>query len=293
MRRVFSIACVLVITSGCATTPHFDKISGVTPKTIVDVIECEIIAARQKNDTRVTREWGRLFGGKSGRKQPIRNLRNYYAVAELNLQVDEQLVLAPSFTHTDVVSKQLTRVFDWGVKVDSQAQRVYSESVAFDIAKLPNDKESCRKRLAGISLNGTLGLEEVVDMAFGSIDPEDEGIDFPATSGGNGDGGGKGKGKGKGGGKGGGKKGGASKGGNRGAFGTSLEFTLVGAITPTGPSWNLVNFKGPGKLFSAQRVDTHKVTISFATTPSEAALQNFIMTNSTLPTLISRKLQLQ
>jgi hypothetical protein len=290
MRRLLAIFVVL-ITSGCATTPHFDQISGVTPKTIVDVIECEIIAARKKYRVQSDRQWARFWAGRQTAKYPIRDLRGFHAVAELNLQVDEQLTLAPSFTHTDVVSKSLTRIFDWGVKFDTQSQRVYSESVVFDIGRMADDKPSCRDRLPGVSLNGTLGIEEVVDMAFGSIDPDDQAIGFPEAE----NGGGRltpftpksGKG-----GKSGAKKGGASKSGSKGsakgAFGTSLEFSIVAAITPTGPTWSLVSFKGPGKLFSTQRVDTHKVTISFAPTAEGAVLQNFLMTNSALPTMIKR-----
>jgi len=180
MRRLLAIFVVL-ITSGCATTPHFDKISGVTPKTIVDVIECEIIAARKKYRIRSDVQWARFLTERQSAKQSqkVPDLRGFHAVAELTLQVDEQLTLAPAFTHTDVVSKSLTRIFDWGVKFDTQSQRVYSESVVFDIAGMADDKPSCRDRPPGVSLNGTLGIEEVVDMAFGSIDPDDQGVGLP------------------------------------------------------------------------------------------------------------------
>jgi len=294
MRRSLAIFAVL-ITSGCATTPHFDKISGVTPKTIVDVIECEIIAARKKYRIQSDVQWARFLTERQSAKQSqkLPDLRGFHAVAELTLQVDEQLTLAPTFTHTDVVSKSLTRIFDWGVKFDSQSQRVYSESVVFDIARMADDKPSCRDRPPGVSLNGTLGIEEVVDMAFGSIDPDDQGIGLPEAENGGGrltpftpkGGGSKGKAAGK---KAGAGKGGGSKGSAKGAFGTAIEFSIVAAISPSGPTWSLVSFKGPGKLFSTQRVDTHKVTISFARTAQGAALQNFLMTNSALPTLIKR-----
>jgi len=74
-------------------------------KTIVDVIECEIIAAKRKNTIKVAREQSLIRAGKLPRTYPIRDLKRFVAVAELTLQVDEQATLAPSFTHTDIVSK--------------------------------------------------------------------------------------------------------------------------------------------------------------------------------------------
>lgn len=277
MRQLLSILVALLATSGCATLPHFDRVSGVTPKTIVDVIECEIIAAKKKNNRRIARETMLRRRGQLPKNHVIRDLRSYQAVAELTLQVDEQAVLAPSFSHTDVVSKTFARAFDWGVKLDTQVQRTYSETIAFSIAAMSDDKDSCKQLRQGLSLNGKLGIEEVVDMAFGSIDPDDQGIDHPAdtatlTA----------------------ESGGGRRGsGTKSAFGTAIEFSVIGAVTATGPTWTLVNFKGPGKLFSTQRNDTHRVTISFARTKDGALMQNFMINNGTLPTSISRKLQLQ
>jgi len=66
----------------------------------------------------------------------------------------------------------------------------------------------------------------------------------------------------------------------------------VGAITASGPTFTLVNFKGPGKLFGTQRADTHKVTISFGRTKQDAMIQNLLINNETLPSSLSRKLQM-
>jgi len=171
-----------------------------------------------------------------------------------------------------VVSKVLGQQIDYGFKLDSQAHRVYSETVNFTVAAMSDDKNSCEKRRAGISLNGKLGIEEVIDMAFGSIDPDDQGIDLPDTAAEDTSS----------------RKGGGSK----AAFGTSLEFSLLGGITASGVTFTLVHFKGPGRLFSGQRSDTHKVTISFARTKQDAMLQNLLINNETLPTSISRKIQM-
>src|SRR5262249_4340549 len=56
MRSFVLLLFASLMTAGCATTPSFDKLSGVTPKTIVDVIECEIIAAKKKNAIKVARD---------------------------------------------------------------------------------------------------------------------------------------------------------------------------------------------------------------------------------------------
>ncbi len=274
MRRVMLILCASLVTSGCATLPHFERITGVTPKTIVDVIECEIIAAKRKNTIKVAREQSLIRAGKLPRTYPIRDLKKFVAVAELTLQVDEQATLVPSFTQTDIISKSFTRAFDWGVKLDSQSHRVYSETVNFSILAMSDDKNSCEHRRVGLSLNGKLGIEEVIDMAFGSIDPDDQGIDLPEGSTEVGDGSSR--------------KGGGSK----AAFGTSLEFDLLGGITASGPTFTLVHFKGPGRFFATQRSDTHKVTISFGRTATEAKLQNLLINSETLPSSISRKLQM-
>jgi len=268
------ILCASLVTSGCATMPHFERITGVTPKTIVDVIECEIIAAKRKNTIKVAREQSLIRAGKLPRTYPIRDLKKFVAVAELTLQVDEQATLVPSFTQTDIISKSFTRAFDWGVRLDSQSHRVYSETVNFSILAMSDDKNSCEHRRVGLSLNGKLGIEEVIDMAFGSIDPDDQGIDLPEGSTEVGDGSSR--------------KGGGSK----AAFGTSLEFDLLGGITASGVTFTLVHFKGPGKFFATQRSDTHKVTISFGRTKQDAMIQNLLINNETLPSSLSRKLQL-
>src|ERR1700704_395052 len=177
MRSFVSILFVSCILSGCATLPNFEKVTGVTPKTIVDVLECEIIAAKKKNTLRRIKERRLQRMGLLPKTYIIRDLTTYVAVAELTLQVDEQATLVPAFTQTDIISKTFTRAFDWGVKLDSQSHRAYSESVTFVIAKMSDDKNSCERLRTGISLNGKLGIDEVVDMAFGSIDPDDQGID--------------------------------------------------------------------------------------------------------------------
>src|SRR5262245_63531038 len=104
MRRIALILFASFMTAGCATTPSFDKITGVTPKSILDVIECEIIAAKKKNAIKIARDRNLIRMGKLPKTYPIRDLKQFVAVAELSLQVGAQLTLVRSFTHTDIVS---------------------------------------------------------------------------------------------------------------------------------------------------------------------------------------------
>lgn len=253
------LAAILLLITACVSTPEFDKASGVTPKTIVDTIECELIAARNKIEERRRRGLAR------------QSLCDYVVVADLSLQVDEQFTLAPSFTHTNVISKTFTRAFDWGVKLDTQAQRTFSQSVTFDVRKLELNKfDRCDRPAGGVSLNGSLGIAEVVEMGFTTIDPVDIGIATSDTVGSavrdvgcpasmstrppqifysqkKGGGGGAG---------------GDSK--KKNTFSTQIEFVLLRNLSSTGPTFTLEHFKGPGRLLTTQRTDTHSVTIGFA-----------------------------
>lgn len=210
MRARSAIAVVTVFVGGCVTTPQFESMSGVTPSSVIDVIQCELVQTKSY-------------------------FRGWTAVADLTFQVNEQLTLAPSFTHTDVVSKSLTRIFDWGLKFDTQSSRIYSETITLDLDSLVATKwcdAHTTQGTQGVSLNGNLGLVEVIKMGLGSIDAGDLGVRHGAEK--------------------------------KAAFGTTIEFELLKAVSASGPTWTLSHFKGPGKLFSTQRNDTHKLAISFS-----------------------------
>ncbi len=226
---------------GCVTTPEFDAVSGVTPATIADVVKCELIWAREDHPQ---------LSGQPGEKSPP-----WLAVADLTLQVDESATLTPAFTHTDVVSKAVSHVFGWGIKFDTQAQRIYTQSITFKIDKLKDPTHRCDNRElvagTGFSLNGRLGLSEVVGMAFASskyVPAEGGGLgglenkalklaSAKAASGGE------------------------SK--NK-YFGQALEFVVTKNLNGVGPTWILTFFRGPGGFFKVERGDTHKLSISFA-----------------------------
>ncbi len=300
MRSYFPIVLGCVLISGCVTTPQFEKISGVTPKSVVDVIACELIETRDRI-CRDIRKQGKLRSGTrdpcddrdDGKKlkdvrtkdgKPLANLAEWIAVADLTLTVDEQAALAPAFAHADVVSKSLTRAFDWGVKYSTEAQRSYTELITFKIKSLTKREGGCDEPPTRILLNGNLGLGEVVELAFGSIDSYDTGIGFsgaedtasrtkqrdrgsvdrrkhPAKTLYRAERDGGGRAGQRNGGKASERDGGGGK--KEGPFGTSIEFVVTKSLNATGPTWTLAHFKGPGKLFTGESQNTHKLRISF------------------------------
>lgn len=249
-----------MLLAGCVTTPEFDHRSGVSPTSVVQVVECELIAAKARYE--------RL------RYRPDKRGSEYWvAVADLTLQVDESATLTPSFTHTDVVSTTLTRVFNWGVKVDTQAQRIYNQSVTFTLSQLRPNPACDDVGGFDFSLNGDLGISEVVGMAFHATQraPGYPGVAFTA-------------------------------GGKNNAFGESVQFVVTKNVNGLGPTWILSFFKGPGGLLQMQRGDTHKLVISFApaSAPGGAAkaaeaakANNYLLLQQNLPTSIINELNRQ
>lgn len=304
MRYAFYVSIGTLLVGGCVNTPRLENIARVTPQTVVDVVECELINARD-NITRRNKQNHACYDERGN--NVCESLEGYVAVAELSLQVDEQLALTPSFTHTDVVSKSLTRAFDWGLKFDSQASRTYTQSITFKISELGRKKvgngyvkipSPCVVPPTNVSLNGKLGLEEVAQLAFNAVDNKDYGVyagdvgdqavaptkqppmyppptvqsdeQYRAARRRAAGGGGKDKAK--------------------TAFGTSVEFVLILGVGATGPTFTLEHFKGPGKLLTTQRTDTHSVTVGFAKSEVRAGVQNILTNQSKLPSTLNRLL---
>lgn len=55
--------------------------------------------------------------------------------------------------------------------------------------------------------------------------------------------------------------------GNTGAFGGSITFTVDSQLSPTGPTYKLASFEGPGSLFSASNKSVNKLTFGFIRGP--------------------------
>jgi hypothetical protein len=63
-------------------------------------------------------------------------------------------------------------------------------------------------------------------------------------------------------------------------FGGSVSFTVKKAITATGPTWTLINFKGPGQAFSASDNNVDKLTVAITQGPkasNQVAADNFLI----------------
>lgn len=262
--RMISVMFCSILVSACVTTPEFDTLTGITPKTIADVIKCELIWARDDHPE--------LAGRKNDPAHPP-----WLAVADLTLEVDEGATLTPSFTHTDVISKTVSHVFNWGVKLDTQSQRIYTQSITFRIDELNDERCKDRETLGGrgFSLNGNLGLSEIVRMALESAKYSPETGTFGPKAFAAGGGGGAG-------------------GGGTKYFGQSLQFAVTKNLNGMGPTWVLTFFKGPGGFFKAERGDTNKLLISFAPyskkapDKAEAAARysNSMLQQNTLPSSI-------
>jgi hypothetical protein len=142
------------------------------------------------------------------------------AVAELTLQVDEQTTLTPSFTHT-AVSNAFSRIFNWGLKLDTTANRTYNETVVFLFnPDDPNRVKPCEKNsdLARHSITSDLGLPEVLERglqpgtAHGRLAPDPR-IDAAKA---------------------------------KTAFGQTVNFVVTMNMNGVGPTWSITYFKGPG-----------------------------------------------
>ncbi|MDX2205995.1 MAG: hypothetical protein NW223_24830 [Hyphomicrobiaceae bacterium] len=220
----FLISVNLLVVVACTRLPEYENrlTGGVTPRDVTEAIECELFAA--------------LPIWKAARKDQIVK-GQLVAVADLTLQVDEQATLTPSFTHTAAISPAFSRIFNWGLKLDTQATRTYSESVFYrlDPDKLRASDGRCKSRDGRRqSIVSDLGLAEAVtrglqsETIHGEFAKSNTAVD-------------KGK----------------------AAFGQTVNFVVAMNVSGMGPTWNMTSFKGPGSMLLAQRSDTHKVIISF------------------------------
>jgi hypothetical protein len=53
----------------------------------------------------------------------------------------------------------------------------------------------------------------------------------------------------------------------KGVFGGSIQFLVTKSLTSLGPTWSLVNFKGPGGV-TASQINTDSLTLAFAQGPN-------------------------
>lgn len=200
-------ATVTLALSGCAGVPQLDIQSRVTVANIIDRIQCEAYNAVRKNPKLRSERWA--------------------GAADLYLTVDDSAGISPSLAYLEPLATAGTS-FAFGVSgnVKKARQRVYNESITFEMAKL--NKASCQGVVEQYDLTGELGIEETLDIAAHSFDGRDE-VKFA----------------------------------DKAAVGQTLQFILTRNISG-GPTWVLKNITGVGTGIGAERIDTHKLFVSFA-----------------------------
>ena len=157
--------------------------------------------------------------------------KQWTVVANLTLQVDDSVGLTPtvSFIHP-FATAGTSFTFGASAALKGARQRIYVEQVEI----LVNDvkERSCRSAKDDFSLTGNLGIVETVGLAMRSLDPNDAARFMPDA--------------------------------DKDAFGQTIQFAVTKNVSAVGPTWTLVHFTGPGGLFGAERIDTHRLIIAFA-----------------------------
>lgn len=148
--------------------------------------------------------------------------------ADLYLQVDDSAGLTPSLTYIEPLATAGT---SWAIgasgTIRRSRQRVYNESITFDLAAL--DGRTCNRVVQQqYDLSGDLGIEDTLKIASASFDNQDK-VKFAEKQ----------------------------------AVGQTVQFILTRNIAG-GPTWALRHFVGVGPIAGAERIDTHKLIVSFA-----------------------------
>jgi hypothetical protein len=164
----------------------------------------------------------------AARRYPKLRSERWVGVADLYLQVDDSAGLTPALTYVQPLAAAGTQ---WAIgasgTVKRARQRVYNESLTLEMAKL--NGKTCDKVLAEYDLTGNLGIEETLLIASQSFDPNEDRVQFA----------------------------------DKVAIGQTLQFVLTKNVAG-GPTFTLTHFVGAGPLAGAERIDTHKLIVSFA-----------------------------
>jgi hypothetical protein len=162
-----------------------------------------------------------------------RNLNNWIAAVILTLQVDDGTGLQPTLTFIDPLRVAGTSFsFMATAQLSGSRQRVYTQTYSIDVSKVTSD--SCNRDWERFDLQGDLGIKEIAYMGLHALGSE--ATAYNAT-----------------------KDGKATD-----SIAGTIQFVLTKNVSSVGPMWTLVHFKGPGGLFGASRVNTHKIAIAFA-----------------------------
>jgi hypothetical protein len=162
------------------------------------------------------------------KNNPILATNQWTGVAELYLQVDDHAGLTPTVSFIRPLATEGTKfAFGASATIKRSRQRIYNQSIRLDMWKL--NGATCNKPYDGYDLSGELGITETLNIAFQSINADD----IAAFS-------------------------------DKQAIGQTIQFVLTSNVSAVGPTWTLNRFVGPGGLGEAERIDTHKLIISFA-----------------------------
>ena len=166
----------------------------------------------------------------AAQKNPVLKRDKWVAVVDLLLQVDDSVGLTPSvaFIHPLSVVDGTSVAATAAGQLSGARLRIFTETLTLQVNNVK--ERACYPRGdRGIDLTGDLGIIEAVDLAVGSVDRNS-----------------------------------AAQFAEKDAFGQTIQFVLTKNVSNVGPTWTLTHFIGPGGLFGAERVDTHKLVISFA-----------------------------
>ena len=249
-RNLLIISSLLTF-SACGV-PHYDvptdSAGQPTVKSIIDRITCEIRdMVRDDMGRNDVTSFHRLF-----------LLNGDYDVAvNLSLDVNDSGGLTPSLSFINPLQDAASLTFGISGTLSQSRVHNFSENVQFSVREIYNDwkknldPHDCPQ--ADTNLAGDLGLRNIVAMAaltpYLNEKQKSTGTDDDEKPGGD-----------------------KQKSSVKGVFGGSVQFVVTKNITG-GPTWSLVNFRGPGSLASLSEIHTNKITLSFAKHPKDERLR--------------------
>lgn len=162
---------------------------------------------------------------------------DYDAAIALSLEVNNTGGLAPSLSYINPLTKAATSfTFSGTAALSESRDHNFTENIQFSFREIYTKwKYNVRPYdcpPADTNLAGTLGMKDFISMAALT-----ENLDTKQTLSG------------------------------KGVFGGSIQFLVTKNLTSLGPTWSLVNFKGPGGV-TASQVNTDKLTLAFAEGPN-------------------------
>jgi hypothetical protein len=162
---------------------------------------------------------------------------DYDVEVSLSLDVNDTGGLSPSLTYMTPLSAVNSFVFGASGTYSQSRDNNFTENIQLSVRSIYLDwrddvyPHDCP--VADTNLSGTLGIKDLVAMAAGT-----EALDTSKTL------------------------------ADKGVFGGSVQFVVTKNITAAGPTWTLVNFKGPGPLGAFSEVHTDKITLAFSWGPN-------------------------